>query len=83
MYAFKVPQLYNLVDAEFYGHGASFTRLRDVVQYKNLARPQNPVVPDSLLSERFVPLGLTPERLPSSQCFPNNDAQSRTDLRCR
>jgi cytochrome c peroxidase len=28
--AFKVPQLYNLADARFYGHGGSFTSLREV-----------------------------------------------------
>lgn len=58
MFAFKVPQLYNLADAGFYGHGASFTDLRDVVAYKNAAVPENPNVPADRLSDQFQPLGL-------------------------
>lgn len=58
-YAFKVPQLYNLADMSFYGHGSSFTDLRSVVEYKNEARKENPRVPDERLSKWFVPLGLT------------------------
>jgi len=59
MYRFKVPQLYNLADAGLYGHGASFTDLRDVVAYKNAATPENERVPAHLLSDHFTPLGLT------------------------
>ena len=59
MYRFKVPQLYNLTDAGIYGHGASFTNLRDVVAYKNAAIPENPNVPEHLLSQEFRPLGLS------------------------
>jgi cytochrome c peroxidase len=59
MYAFKTPQLYNLVDSPFYGHGASFASVREVVVYKNLAVAQNPIVPPDRLADEFVPLGLT------------------------
>ena len=58
-YAFKTPQLYNLADSRFYGHGASLRSLREVVAYKNLARPQNERVEREALSTAFVPLGLT------------------------
>jgi cytochrome c peroxidase len=58
-YAFKVPQLYNLKDSPFYGHGGTFTDLYDVVQYKNLAVKENSNVPDEFLSESFVPLNLS------------------------
>jgi cytochrome c peroxidase len=34
-YKFKVPQLYNLKDAPFYGHGGTFESLREVVEYYN------------------------------------------------
>ncbi|MEL6253387.1 MAG: cytochrome-c peroxidase, partial [Bacteroidota bacterium] len=57
-YKFKVPQLYNLKDSRFYGHGGSFTRLRDVVSYKNSGRAQNPEVPAQQLAIEFGPLGL-------------------------
>ena len=57
-YKFKVPQLYNLADTNVFGHGASFTSVRDVVAYKNAAVAQK-VLPAGTLDERFVPLGLT------------------------
>jgi cytochrome c peroxidase len=63
MYKFKTPQLYNLADSPFYGHGASFASVREVVEYKNAAVPQNPHVPASQLAARFVPLGLSPEEI--------------------
>ena len=59
MYRFKVPQLYNLADADFFGHGASFTDLEDVVAYKNAAQAENERVPPEMLSKLFVPLGLS------------------------
>jgi len=59
MYKFKVPQLYNLADSRFYGHGASFTSIYDVVEYKNNAASQNPNVPVSQLAPQFKPLNLS------------------------
>ena len=32
-YKFKVPNLYNLKDSPFYGHGSTFTSLNDVIAY--------------------------------------------------
>lgn len=58
-YKFKIPQLYNLRDVNFFGHGSSFSSLREVVEYKNLAIPQNEKVPQENLSEFFVPLNLS------------------------
>lgn len=58
-YKFKTPQLYNLADSPFYGHGASFKSIREVVEYKNIAQPENEEVPTSQLAEAFVPLQLT------------------------
>ncbi len=69
MYKFKVPQLYNLADSPFYGHGASFTSLRDVVAYKNEAVPENPNVPVSQLAEGFQPLNLTPQEIDDITAF--------------
>ena len=105
-YKFKTPQLYNLTDSPFYGHGASFSSILQVVEYKNAAIPENPVVPGGKLSPLFRPLSLTaleiadlvaflegalydrylmryvPRRLPSGNCTPVNDDQSRNDLGC-
>ncbi len=58
-FKFKVPQLYNLTDAPFYGHGSSFTSVRDVIVYKNAAIAQKADVPSSQLASAFHPLGLT------------------------
>ena len=59
MYRFKVPQLYNLKDNPFYGHGSSFRSLRDILEYKNKALSENDQVPLDRLDSRFVPLRLT------------------------
>lgn len=106
MYKFKVPQLYNLKDSPFYGHGGTFRSIAEVVRYKNAAIPSRTEVPQSQLAAEFVPLGLNeqqirdisdfienglhdpnllryvPESLPSGNCFPNNDAVSKSDLGC-
>lgn len=63
LFQFKVPQLYNLIDAPFYGHGASFHTVKDVVKYKNDAVSENPNVPISNLSSAFQPLNLTEEEI--------------------
>lgn len=62
-FKFKVPQLYNLIDSPFYGHGASFKSVRDVIAYKNKAIKENPNVTDSQLAEEFKPLNLTEEEI--------------------
>jgi len=58
-YKFKTPQLYNLIDSPFYGHGASFATVREVVEYKKSAIPQNARVPIERLSPQFRSLDLT------------------------
>lgn len=58
-YRFKVPQLYSLRRSPFYGHGASFQTLRDVVAYKNAAVAENQRVPTTALATSFVSLELT------------------------
>lgn len=105
-YQFKTPQLYNLKEKNAFGHGASFSSVLEIIQYKNAAEPENLAVPFNRISEEFVPLGLTsqqmsdlaffieeslyddnltryvPANVPSGNCFPNNDAQSQSDLGC-
>jgi cytochrome c peroxidase len=59
MYKFKVPQLYNLREVGFLGHGASFNTVFDVVRYKNEGVAQNQVVPTGQLADDFQPLLLS------------------------
>jgi cytochrome c peroxidase len=58
-YKFKVPQLYNLNDSPFYGHGASLRSVRAIVEYKNEAVSENPDVPAGQIAADFQPLGLS------------------------
>ena len=58
-YKFKIPQLYNLKDSPFYGHGSSMRSIREVIEYKNRAVKENSNVPDAQLSPDFKPLNLS------------------------
>jgi cytochrome c peroxidase len=58
MYKFKTPQLYNLADSRFYGHGSSFHSIAEVVVYKNRAIPENVFVTEDYLADEFQPLNL-------------------------
>ena len=69
LYKFKVPQLYNLADNPFYGHGASFRSIRAVLDYKNAAIAENPIVDPSYLDSRFQPLELSEEELDALEAF--------------
>ena len=57
-YKFKVPQLYNLADINVFGHGGSFSSVRQVVEYKNAGVAQNEASASNL-DFRFMPLNLT------------------------
>lgn len=57
-YKFKVPQLYNLADAAFYGHGGTFRSIREVVDYYNEGVPRR-MLPEGRLDPRFRPLQLS------------------------
>lgn len=71
-YQFKVPQLYNLKDSPFFGHGGTFRSVRDVVAYKNAAVAENPDVPPHYLASSFVPLGLTETDIDAIALFLEN-----------
>lgn len=68
-YKFKVPQLYNLTDSPFYGHGASFRSVREVVEYKNLGISQNDRVAADYLSDEFRPLNLDEQEIEDLTAF--------------
>ncbi|AWV97599.1 cytochrome-c peroxidase [Arcticibacterium luteifluviistationis] len=72
LYKFKVPQLYNLKDSPFYGHGASFTSIRDVIEYKNKAIPENSNVSNAQLDPAFTALNLTSEEIDLITLFLKN-----------
>jgi cytochrome c peroxidase len=72
MYKFKVPQLYNLKDSPFYGHGASFSSIREVVEYKNNGIKENMNVADEQLSPEFKPLNLSEEEISQITIFLEN-----------
>jgi cytochrome c peroxidase len=68
-FQFKVPQLYNLRDVVFFGHGGTLHSIRDVVAYKNRARAENPAVPATQLAVQFVPLGLSDDDVDDLTAF--------------
>lgn len=72
MFTFKVPQLYNLKDHAGYGHGASLTSIRAVLDYKNRAKPENPRVSATALAPEFQPLGLSELQLSALADFLEN-----------
>jgi len=69
MFQFRVPQLYNLKNSPFYFHGSSHNSIRDVVQYFNLAIPENNRVPESQLSTYFRPLLLSESQVDDITAF--------------
>jgi len=71
MYKFKVPQLYNIMDSPFLGHGSSIRSTRAMVEYKNRAIQQNPDVPASQLADEFIPLNLSEEEIVDIVAFIN------------
>ena len=68
-YKFKTPQLYNLNDVGFFGHGASFASVKEIIEYKNKAEAENSNVGPSLLSEDFKPLSLTNQEIEKLTAF--------------
>ena len=68
-YKFKVPQLYNLIQSRFYGHGSTFRSIEAILHYKNEAQPENPDVPQSHLAEEFHPLNLTSQEIEDLAAF--------------
>jgi len=67
-FKFKVPQLYNLKDSNVFGHGGSFSTVRQVVMYKNAAVSQKRLSAD-VLDTRFIPLGLSDEEVDDLVAF--------------
>lgn len=60
-HAFKTPQLYNLKDSKFFGHGGTFYDLKDVIRYKVTAEPAKHEA-EAFLSHDFEPIELTEQQ---------------------
>ncbi|AXT18433.1 cytochrome-c peroxidase [Flavobacteriaceae bacterium AU392] len=71
-YKFKTPTLYNLVDGNFFGHGGTFTSIRDVIVYKNNGVPQNSDVPTNNLASQFGRFNLTEQEIDDLTAFIEN-----------
>lgn len=71
-YKFKTPQLYNLKDVTFFGHGGSFQTVEDVIRYKNTAVSENQNVPGTQLSNMFQPLNLSDAQIEAITAFVEN-----------
>ena len=71
-YKFKVPQLYNLKDSPFYGHGGSFRSIEEVIRYKNAGIVENNNVPSAQISDLFVPLNLSEQEIKELTDFISN-----------
>ncbi|MBW1298868.1 cytochrome-c peroxidase [Aquimarina litoralis] len=71
-FKFKTPTLYNLVDNGFYGHGGTFTSIKEVISYKNNGIPQNTEVPTENLASQFGTIDLTEEEINNMAVFITN-----------
>ncbi|NNM18389.1 MAG: cytochrome-c peroxidase [Croceitalea sp.] len=71
-YKFKTPTLYNLNDVNHLGHGGNFNNVKEVIEYKNQAIPQNAEVPLSNISPSFRPLGLSLDEINMLSTFIEN-----------
>ncbi|WP_108808871.1 cytochrome-c peroxidase [Aquimarina spinulae] len=71
-YKFKTPTLYNLVNNGFYGHGGTFTSVKEVIEYKNEGIPQNTEVPTGNLASQFGNINLTKKEIDNLTLFIEN-----------
>ena len=67
-YKFKVPQLYNMIDSPFLGHGGTFKSIREVVDYYHRGIPEQNLPPGTV-TDQFKPLVLTPDDLSDLTVF--------------
>lgn len=80
-YKFKTPTLYNIVDNGFYGHGGTFTSIRDVIVYKNEGTPQSNEVTAENLAIQFGTTNLTDEEIDNLTAFIENSLRDPNLIR--
>ena len=61
-YTFKVPQLYNMNDSPFLGHGGTFCSVREVVDYYAIGVPERSL-PAGTVTNQFHPLTLSAKEI--------------------
>ncbi|AXT52703.1 cytochrome-c peroxidase [Aquimarina sp. BL5] len=71
-YKFKTPTLYNLIDNGVYGHGGTFTSVREVIEYKIEGVPENTEVPTENLAEQFGDIKLNKTEIDNLVLFIEN-----------
>ncbi len=71
-YKFKTPTLYNVTDNGFYGHGGTFTSIKDVIEYKNNGIPQSTDVIIENLATQFGTIDLTDQEIADMTLFIEN-----------
>ena len=71
-YKFKVPTLYNLKDNPIYGHGGSFSSLKNIISYITSGEKENALVPDSQLAIEFMNYNLTQQEINNITAFIEN-----------
>lgn len=72
-YKFKTPQLYNLKDHNFFGHGGTFESIEDIVRYKNEAQVEKTsLAGHQNLADEFVPLDLNDQEISDLVDFLSN-----------
>lgn len=71
-YKFKTPTLYNLRDANFYGHGGTFNSIEDVIRYKLSSQVQDNNVPLSQIASEKGAVTLTEEEIQDLIFFVEN-----------
>ncbi len=71
-YKFKTPTLYNLVDNGFYGHGGTFTSVKEVIEYKNEGVPQSTEVPLENMASQFGNINLSKKQVDNLSLFIEN-----------
>jgi len=70
-YKFKVPQLYNMSDSPFLGHGGTFRSVAEVVEYYVTAIPDR-ALPAGIVTPQFQPLTLSSAEIRDLTAFLND-----------
>ena len=77
-FKFKTPQLYNLQDHNFFGHGGTFESIEDIIRYKNAAAVEKTAIAGHQnLADEFVPLNLNDSEISDLVDFLSNALYDR------
>ncbi|WP_034057970.1 cytochrome-c peroxidase [Lacinutrix jangbogonensis] len=71
-FKFKVPTIYNLKGNSVYGHGGSFTTLKNIISYIASGQKENELVPNTQLAQSFIDVDLTQQEILDLTSFVEN-----------